>query len=186
MKVLTGRPTLPMTYHEYALLPQDRNRYEVLDGELYMTPSPTYLQQHIVTYLASMLLEHVSARKLGEVLTAPMDVLLSESNIVQPDVLFIRTNRVPARDAKNITVAPDLIVEVLSPSSVEQDRETKKAVYARHGVPHYWIIDPQARTLEMYSLAVAQYELAAELRGDATATSPLFPGLTIPLARLWA
>lgn len=185
MKVSTGHPTLPMTYHEYALLPQDRNRYEVLDGELYMTPSPSYLHQHIVTCLASILLQHASAHDLGVVLTAPMDVLLSETNIVQPDILFIRAGRVPARDAKNITVAPDLIIEVLSPSSVEQDRLDKKAVYARHGVSHYWIIDPEPRTLEMYTLSGAQYQLHAEFRGDATATSPLFPELSIPLARLW-
>jgi Uma2 family endonuclease len=83
-------------------------------------------------------------------------------------------------------VAPDLIVEVLSPSSVEQDRETKKVVYARHGVSHHWIIDSDARGLEMYTLPGAQYQLAAEFRGGATATSVLFPGLAILLARLWA
>ncbi len=185
MKVSTGRPTLPMTYHEYALLPQDRNRYEVLDGELYMTPSPAYIHQWIVISVGSILLEHVSTRKLGVVLTAPMDVLLSEANIVQPDILYVQAGHAPARDARNITVAPDLIIEVLSPSSIEQDRETKKAVYARHGVSHYWIIDPESRTLEMYALSGAQYQLASEFRGDAAATSPLFPGLTIPLARLW-
>jgi len=174
-----------MTYHEYALLPQDRNRYEVLDGELYMTPSPSYQHQIVVIELASILREHVSRQGLGRVLTAPMDVVLSETNIVQPDVLFLRTDRLPPRDAKNVRVSPDLIVEVISPASVEQDRESKKAVYARHGVAHYWIIDPESRTLEMHALSGGQYQLAAEFLGDATATSPLFPELSIPLARLW-
>ncbi len=186
MKVSTARSALPMTYHEYALLPQDRGRYEVLDGELYMTPSPVYLHQWIIICLGSMLHEYVSARSLGVVLVAPMDVILSETNIVQPDILFIRAGRVPPRDAKNIRVVPDLTVEVLSASSIEQDRVDKKAVYARHGVSHYWIADPEARTLEMYTLSGGEYQLAAKFQGDATATSPLFPELTIPLSRLWA
>ncbi len=107
MKVSTTRSALPMTYHEYALLPQDRNRYEVLDGELYMTPSPVYLHQWIVTYLAGLLQEYVSRHSLGVVLVAPMDVILSEINIVQPDILFISAKRLPPRDAKNIRIAPE-------------------------------------------------------------------------------
>ncbi len=186
MKVATTRPTLPMTYHEYALLPQDRNRYEVLDGELYMTPSPTYRHQRIVSHLHSLLAAYVSRHGLGEVLTAPMDVVLSETNVVQPDILFLRADRLPPITAKNIPVAPDLIVEVLSPSSLEQDREDKKTVYARHGVAHYWLVDPDARTLEMHALSGAAYGPPTRFSGDATATTALFPGLSLALAGLWA
>lgn len=186
MKVHGARATLPMTYHEYALLPQDRNRYEVLDGELYMTPSPSYQHQRVVAELTSILREYASRQRLGEVLSAPMDVVLSETNVVQPDILFLRADRLPPNTAKNIRGTPDSIVEVVSPSSAEQDRENKKNVYARHGVSHYWIVDPDARTLEMYALSGGTYGLAATLTGDARATSPLFPGLTIPLARLWS
>ncbi len=186
MRVSTRRQAVPMTYAEYALLPQDRNRYEVLDGELFMTPSPTYRHQVAAFELASILRNHVARHGLGRVLVAPMDVVLSETNIVQPDILFLRADRVPSGDAANIRVAPDLVVEVVSPSSIAEDREHKKAVYARHGVFHYWIVDPEARTLEMYSLAGASYALAAEYAGDASATSSLFPGLAIPLTQLWA
>ncbi len=186
MKVTTTRPTLPMTYHEYALLPQDRNRYEVLEGELYMTPSPTRDHQVIVTVLGSILLQHVVAQGLGMVFVAPLDVVLTETNVLQPDILFLRTGRVPPRGAKNVTVAPDLVIEVVSPASVEQDREIKMQVYARHGVPHYWIVDPDARTLEMYALSGAAYGPPARCSGDATATMAVFPGLNIPLARLWS
>jgi Uma2 family endonuclease len=83
-------------------------------------------------------------------------------------------------------VAPDLAVEVISPSTVTEDREYKKAVYARHGVAHYWLVDPDARTLEMYVLSGASYALASEFADAASATSSLFPGLSIPLAQLWA
>ncbi len=185
MKVSTTRPTLPMTYHEYALLPQDRNRYEVLDGELYMTPSPTYRHQRIVSRLHSLLAAYVSRQGLGEVLTAPMDVVLSETNVVQPDVLFVRADRLPPITAKHIPVAPDLIVEVLSPASLEQDREDKKTVYARHGVRHYWIVDPDNRTFEVFELAGSEYGLAGAFTGDGMAPTALFPGLNIPLAGLW-
>jgi Uma2 family endonuclease len=186
MKVTVTRPTLPMTYDEYALLPQDRNRYEVMEGELYMTPSPSPDHQDAVTELASILHNHVAAGGLGKVYVAPLDVVFTETNILQPDILFLRAGRIPPKGAKNVTLAPDLVIEVVSPSSAEQDREIKPHVYARHGVPHYWIADPAAGTLEMYALAGAAYTAAGAFSDDATATTPLFPGLTIPLARLWA
>ena len=185
MKVSSQRQAIPMTYAEYALLPQDRNRYEVLDGELFMTPSPSVRHQVAAFELASILRDHVSRHKLGRVLVAPMDVMLSETNIVQPDILFLRTDRVPPGDADNVRVAPNLIVEVISPSTAKEDREDKRTVYARHGVAHYWIVDPGLRTLEMYSLAGESYELTAEYSGDASAASPLFPGLSIPLTQIW-
>ncbi len=186
MKVSTTCPTLPMTYREYALLPQDRNRYEVIEGELYTTPSPTRDHQVFVTGLASILLQHLVGHGLGMVLVAPLDVVLTETNVLQPDILFLRTGRVPPKGAKNVAVAPDLVVEVPSPSSIEEDREVKMRVYARHGVPHYWIVDPDARTLEMYALSGGAYGLAAQFSSDGAATSALFPGLNIPLAGLWA
>ncbi len=186
MRVATTRPALPMTYHEYALLPQDRNRYEVIEGELYMTPSPSLAHQNVVTELGSILRQHVSTHGLGKVYVAPLDVVLTETNVVQPDILFLRIGRVPPRGARNVTVAPDLVVEVVSPASVEQDREIKMQVYARHGVPHYWILDPDARTLEMYVLPGGGYGPAAQSSGDGTATTALFPGLNLPLAGLWA
>jgi len=186
MKVQRERSTFPLTYDDYALLPQDRNRYEILDGELYVTPSPSYGHQLAVYRLATFLGSHVEAKGLGQVLFAPLDVLLAETNIVQPDILFLSRGKIPPGKAKNIQVAPDLVVEVLSESTAEQDRLHKKRIYARHGVPHYWIVDPENRTLEVFELAGAEYRPAGSLAGEALAASSLFPGLAIPLARLWA
>ncbi len=186
MKVATTRPTLPMTYHEYALLPQDRNRYEVLDGELYMTPSPSLRHQRVVQRLTMVLSQYVEASGSGELLFAPLDVLLTETNIVQPDILFLSSSKVPPHAAKNIQVAPDLVIEVVSESSSEQDRVHKKRIYARHGVSQYWIVDPDNRTFEIFELAGSAYRLADSFTGNVTATSSLFPGLTMPLARIWA
>jgi Uma2 family endonuclease len=186
MRVGTGRPTLPMTYDEYALLPRDRNRYEILDGELHMTPSPDYLHQVVLSRLFAILWAYIEPRRLGRLLFAPMDVLLSETNVVQPDLLFIRHDRLPPRGAKNIQIPPDLAVEALSPSSGEEDRVHKKRIYARHGVPHYWIVDPEGRTFDVYVLEGSEYRLAGSFAGNDTAISPVFPDLQIPLANLWA
>lgn len=186
MRVHDKPSTFPLTYDDYALLPQDRNRYEIFEGELYMTPSPTLLHQYALIQLAWILMNHVNPRKLGRIFVAPLDVLLSEFTILQPDILFLRHSKIPAATAKNLQVAPDLTVEILSPTSIEQDRIHKKRIYARHGVSHYWIVDPETRTFEAYELAGADYRLAGSFSGDATATTSLFPELVIPLAQLWA
>ncbi len=185
MKVPTTGPTLPMTYNEYALLPQDRNRYEVIEGELYMTPSPSYDHQLVVYRLATSLGSHVEAKGLGQILFAPLDVLLAETNIVQPDILYLGRGKIPRGKARNIQGAPDLVIEVLSESTAEQDRVHKKRTYARHGISQYWIVDPENRMLEIFELAGSEYRLAGSFAGDATATSSLFPGLEIPLVPLW-
>jgi Uma2 family endonuclease len=186
MRVHDKPSTFPLTYDDYALLPQDRNRYEILEGELYMTPSPTPLHQYALIQLAWILMSHVNPGKLGQIFVAPLDVLLSEFNVLQPDILLLHRSKIPAPRAKNLQVVPDLVVEILSPTSIEQDRIHKKRIYARHGVSHYWIVDPEARAFEAYELAGADYRLAGPFSGDATATSSLFPGLTIPLASLWS
>ena len=178
--------TFPLTYDDYALLPQDRNRYEILEGELYMTPSPLLIHQVVLIRLALILTVYEIERQLGLVLVAPMDVLLSEFNIVQPDITFIHRSKVPPFTAKNLVVVPDLVVEILSPGSIEQDRTHKKRIYARHGVPHYWIVDPEGRTFDVYVLEGSEYRLAASFAGNDSAVSPLFPDLQIPLANLWA
>jgi Uma2 family endonuclease len=186
MRVHDKPSTFPLTYDDYALLPQDRNRYEILEGELHMTPSPTLLHQYALIQLAWILMNHVNPGRLGQIFVAPLDVLLSEFNVLQPDILFLHHSKIPPASAKNLQVVPDLVVEILSPTSIEQDRIHKRRIYARHGVPHYWIVDPDGRIFEVYELAGSEYRLAGSLAGDATATSSLFPGLAIPLARLWA
>ena len=186
MKVHKQPAAFPLTYDDYALLPQDRNRYEILEGELYMTPSPEYVHQLVLFRLVTILWSYIGPRELGQLLFAPMDVLLSEINIVQPDLLFLAHGKIPPASAKNIQVAPDLVVEVLSPTSVDQDRVHKKRIYARHGVSEYWIVDPDNRTFEVFELAGSEYRPAGSFAGDGTASSSLFPDLTIPLARLRA
>ncbi len=150
------------TYEDYCVLPQDFNRHEIIEGDHIVTPSPTSRHQKILSYLVSVLDSHVRAHKLGTVLAAPMDVLLAPTSVVQPDVLFIRKGRENIITEPNIQGPPDLVIEILSPSTAAIDRGGKMALYAKYGVPHYWILDSIRLTLEMYELEDAHYKLATQ------------------------
>src|SRR3989442_9603083 len=113
-----------LTYREYAALPDDGRWYEIHDGELSVTPAPG-----------------VKSRGLGLVLYAPLDVILSDTTIVQPDIVYVATGRLGQITDRGIEGPPTLVVEILSPSTSETDRHTKLEVYARHRIPYYWIVD---------------------------------------------
>jgi Uma2 family endonuclease len=121
----------------------------------------------------------------GSVYYAPIDVLLAPTTIVQPDLVFVAATRQAIVTERAIEGAPDLVVEILSPSTSRQDRVTKAALYARFGVPFYWIVDPSARTLEEYALAQDSYRLVAVHSGPTVARTELFPDLEIDLAQVW-
>lgn len=175
----------PLTYHEYVLFPKDRNRREILEGELFVTPSPKFLHQKISYRLSLFLGNHIEPHRLGTLLTAPMDVVLSPHNIVQPDLLLIAKGREKIITDDNIRGAPDLIVEIVSPASASEDRIHKHQVYARYAVRHYWIIDPDNRSLEAYQLKGRRYRLVGKYSGADTFQPSLFPGLSLHLAELW-
>src|SRR5437016_1741075 len=172
------------TYEDYCVLPQDFNRHEVIEGDHVVTPSPTPRHQQISINLGAMLAPHIRSHDLGRLLDAPMDVLLAPTSVVQPDLLFIKKERLQIITETNVQGVPDLVVEILSPSTAAIDRGGKMALYAKYGVPHYWIVDSDRLTLEMYELEGGKYRLAAQFGKDNRAQSPLFPGLVIPIAEL--
>ena len=133
-----------LTYSDYAALPDDGRRYELHRGELSVTPSPGVRHQRAIIPLGSRLYEHVRARGLGEVLVAPTDCILSNVTVVQPDILYVATDRQAITSERGIEGAPTLVVEVLSPSTARLDRGRKMRLYAEHGVPYYWIVDPES------------------------------------------
>src|SRR6266498_4123278 len=133
---------LRFTYEDYLLLPEDR-RYEIIDGDLFMTPAPGTPHQRIVGNLYLRLRQHVDDSGLGEVLCAPCDVVLSPTDVVQPDILFVAAARLSIIGEKYISEAPDLVVEVLSPSTAERDQDLKMKLYARFAVREFWIADPE-------------------------------------------
>ena len=142
--------TIRFTYHDYLLLP-DEKRAEIIGGDLIMEPTPGYGHQLVVKNLVKILDRHVGLLKLGVVIPSPVDVILSEEDVVLPDILYIARERYHII-RKNIHAAPDLVVEVLSTRQEARDRELKMKLYARYGVKEYWIADPRSETVEVYSL----------------------------------
>jgi Uma2 family endonuclease len=172
-----------LDYADYADLPSDGHRYEILDGDLTMTPAPSPRHQRVSRRLQRALEDHFQARDLGEVFNAPIDVILTDRDVVQPDLVVVAE---PAQvSARGIEGPPLLVVEVLSPATRTRDRTVKARRYAELGVPHYWLVDPEGRRVECYRLEAGAYALACEAADDATLAHPAWPDLAIPLGALW-
>ena len=164
------------TYEEYAALPDDGKRYEIVSGVLYMLPSPSGQHQDAALEIASYLRAHVKLTGLGLVRMAPFDVILPTGDVVQPDVLVVLNEHLDRVTDKFILGAPDLVVEIASPSTATHDRHNKLDAYARSGVPEYWIVDPFSHTVEVLSLErVGMYQSLGLFSGKAT-----LPSLVIP------
>ncbi|MBZ5515422.1 MAG: Uma2 family endonuclease [Acidobacteriia bacterium] len=179
------RITTKFTYEDLQHFPDDGNRYEIVDGELFVTPSPIPLHQRIIMNLSAQLWQHVRTHGLGEVFTAPLDIVFSDITVLEPDILFVSQARLHIIGEKNLSGPPDLVVEVLSESSSRLDREIKPKQYALHGVPEFWRIDPWVQTVEVFQLHLGNYDLAASLGVGDELTSPLFPGLSLHVSSLW-
>ena len=178
------QPQTKYTYSDYLLLDDD-DRRELIEGDFYVAPAPNIWHQQIVASLASALRDHVRANRLGTILWAPTDVVLSQENVVQPDILFVSNDRRGIIAERNISGTPDLVVEVLSPGTAERDRQQKLDLYARFGVPEYWIVDPDERSVQVLELAGHIYERSEKYRAGAVASSVL-PGLRIEIDQIFA
>lgn len=142
------------TYAEFARLPSEGStRYEVMDDELYVTPSPSARHQRVVTDLVVRLGAFVRSNELGHLFVGPFDVLFGEGDYVEPDLLFVRQDRTAIVTDRGVEGAPDLVVEVLSPSTAARDRGIKLERYRLFGVVEYWIVDPESRTVELWKLS---------------------------------
>ena len=156
------------TYPEFARLPSDGgSRHEVIDGDLVVTPAPALRHQRIVTRLVGVLLEAVE-RGLGEVFAGPVDVLFAEGDYLEPDLVFVRKARADILSERGVEGAPDLVIEVASPSTADRDRGIKLQRYRHYGVPEYWVVDPDATTIERWRFESSGepevFGLGAELR----------------------
>lgn len=175
--------TRKLDYDDYARLPDDGKRYEILDGELYVTPAPSPLHQRVSKRLQRKLEDYFEARGLGEVFDAPIDMILGRHDVAQPDILVV-TN--PAQiSGRGIEGAPLLVVEVLSPSTRRHDREVKMRRYAALAIPHYWIVDPEGRRIACHRLEGDAYRQILAGEGDTRLTPADWPDLTLSLADLW-
>lgn len=185
--MLAHADTLNLTYEDYLLFPEDRNRHELIEGEHYMSPAPKTRHQAIVGNLLNLLKNYLKQTKIGKVFDAPTDVILSEINVVQPDLLYISSARVSIITEKNIQGAPDLVIEILSDGTRKTDEITKRKLYERFGVLEYWIIDPVLETVRIYRRVGEAYLKMPDLSLEAneTLTTPLLSDLQLPLSEIF-
>jgi len=185
---MVSEPLRPkLTYEDFLGFPEDGKRHELIDGEHYMTPAPFIRHQAIVAALTHWMRAHVVDEGLGLVLPAPVDVVLSEHDVVEPDLVFISRERRDRITEANIQGAPDLVVEVLSESTRRRDEITKRHLYERHGVREYWLIDPELETVKVWRAGERGFERTTELsleRGEVL-TTPVVSGFELPLSRLF-
>ena len=173
---------------DYALFPDDGRRHELIDGEHVVTPAPTSRHQRIVMRLGTVLNTYAESHRLAMVLPAPTDVVLSPHDVVQPDLLLVAAGRLDIVHDR-VEGAPDLAIEVLSPSSRRIDEVLKRRAYERWGVVELWIVDPDVERVRVYGLEgegvfSRARELAAE-HGEVIET-PLLPGFALTLVELFA
>lgn len=174
------------TYEDYLALPDDGTRYEIIEGVLYVVNAPNSDHQTVVTEVSAELRDFIKKEQLGRVLVAPFEVhLSSRSRPVQPDVLFVRAERWPAERIAYFEGAPDLVVEVISPSSVRMDRVVKFTAYEAAGVPEYWIVNPHARTVEVFTLSSGEYALLGEYTNEEVIQSAVLAGINLVASTLF-
>jgi len=167
------------TYEDYAAIPSDGQRYEIVDGVLFMAPSPNRWHQNAAFEIASYLRTYIKLAGLGQVFIPPFDVQLDYRTVVQPDVVVILNIHAERITDSGIIGAPDLVVEVSSPGTVGYDREKKQRAYARAGVPEYWIADPASRTVEVLELVNGAYRSRGVFEGKATLPSRIVPDFPV-------
>jgi Uma2 family endonuclease len=165
-----------LTYRDYLTWPDDGRRYELYEGEVYMVPSPSVKHQRISRNLEALLGQFLLGNGLGEVFHAPLDVVFSESTVVQPDILFISHQRRGIIGEQNISGAPDLVIEILSPSTEERDRGIKLQLYCRHGMRECWLVDPEERTVEVLALSPEGYQVLGQYSEDEVVSSQVLAG----------
>jgi len=173
------------TYDDYANIDDDR-RYELIEGELYMVPAPNFRHQTISRDLGVVLWEFVKENNLGTVLYAPFDVVLSETDVVQPDIIFVSKERMGLMTEKNLRGAPDLAIEILSTATRERDKLVKKKLYMEYGVKEFWIVDPDRRTIEIMVLKETGFETFGIYFIDDELTSPLLRGFKLDLKEVFS
>ncbi len=183
--MVSSKPVAKLTYEDYRNTPADK-RYELLDGELVVAPAPRIPHQRVGMKLGTRLHTFVKDRGLGEILFAPCDVLLSNTDVVQPDLLFVSRERSDILlGGDNVRGAPDLVIEILSPSTSGLDRTLKRRLYAKHGVREYWLVDPDAKTVAILLMGQDAFDVAGTYGEGQIVTSPTLKGFTFNLDEIF-
>lgn len=183
---MVARPTARFLAEDIWDTPEDGNRYEVIDGELYVSPPPIRGHQHAVGGLYGPIWNYLAQHPIGVIYPAPIGVILQGRSGLQPDLVYVSNQRESILTDRGIEGTPDLVVEILSPSTRARDLGIKLRAYEAAGVSHYWIADPRSRTLEIRELGEDGYGAPTTYRDDDAFRPSLFPGLEIAVSSLWA
>jgi Uma2 family endonuclease len=180
--------SVKLTYDDFVLFPDDGRRHELIDGEHHVTPSPNRKHQAVVWNLTGLIWSYLQAHPVGRAFCAPFDVVFSEFDVVEPDLLFVSNARKgTVLTTQHVNGAPDLVVEVGSPGTRRRDEKLKHRLYEQQGVLEYWIVDPELETIGVFRLVEGRFVLAQTLsqrEGDSLIT-PLLPGFSVPLTRVF-
>ena len=180
-------PGLKLTYDDFVLFPDDGKRHELIDGEHFVTPSPNMRHQQISMNLTLMIGGWLEAHPQGRLFYAPFDVVFSRFDVVEPDVLYVSNERSNVLTPPNVQGAPDLVIEIGSPSTRQRDETIKRRLYERSDVIEYWIVDPDIEVVRVYRRSGDTFARPTELSREAgdVLTTSLLAGLELPLARVF-
>jgi Uma2 family endonuclease len=188
-KMKANPARVKLTYDDFLLFPDDGKRHELIDGEHYVTPSPNIRHQTILGNLYFLIRTWLEQHPVGRAFMAPLDVVFTQFDVVEPDLLFV--SRIRAADiltATHVTGAPDIVVEIGSPSTRKRDETIKRRLYERSGVSEYWVVDPDLDVVRVYRNRDGRFDRPVELRADAgdVLASPHLDGLEMPVGRIFS
>lgn len=178
--------TVKLTYDDFVHFPDDGKRHELIDGCHYVTPSPNTRHQVISGRLHALIWAYLDVTLIGQVLHAPWDVVFTDIDVVEPDLVYVSNQRASIITPAHARGAPDLVVEIASPGTRKRDETLKRRLYERDGVTEYWLVDGDRNRIRIYRRDGDAFGRPLDLTRDAgdVLTTPLFPSLTLPLGRL--
>ena len=183
---MVSNPRVRLTVQDYLDIPEeDENRYELIDGELYMAPAPTWEHQESTINLASMLRDFVRHNGLGRIVASPLDVYLSDTDVFQPDIVFVSIERLNIIHSSGVHGAPDLVIEMLSPSTEQHDLTIKRKQYEKFDVKEYWLANPIAKTITVLRLRGGAFEHIGVFTEGTTLETPILPGLRVDVGAVF-
>jgi Uma2 family endonuclease len=195
MELVTGNddagmntPGVKLTYDDFVLFPDDGKRHELIDGEHYVTPSPNRKHQKVSGNFFLLIGAWLEQHPIGQIYYAPFDVIFSMFDVVEPDLLYMSNERAAqVLTDTNVKGAPELVIEIGSKGTRRRDETIKRRLYERSGVSEYWVVDPEIDVIRVYLRGAKGFERPNELRAEAgdTLTTPLLPGLSLPLSRIF-
>ena len=182
-----AHPGVKLTYDDFVLFPDDGKRHELIDGEHYVTPSPNLKHQKVSGALYLLIAAWLEDHAVGQIFYAPFDVVFSRYDVVEPDLLYVSNAHADVLTPANVQGAPDLVIEIGSPSTRQRDETIKRRLYERSRVLEYWVVDPDIDVVRVYQRRDQRFDRAIELSREAgeLLTTPLLPGLEMPLARIF-